>query len=468
MILIQTERPSEAEPLLRGALAQVEADAPIRPVLELNLGVALLKMERAEEALVLLDRAAKSNATNVVLLARHRADALQQLGRNDEALAAYREALKHKPHDTGVHDDMNNLLYRMERDDFLRSYDDAARQSPSVIQMPFRKGYFLMRLHRYAEALETFGAALKINPDDPGALNGYAAAAAGLGRFDEAIAFHEAAAKRDPNDINSRATFAATLLQAGDHARALRLLADNMAKAPRDQNTLAHLSLALRGTGDARDEWLMGYDSLIQVFDLEPPPGHADMAEFNRALNTQLDALHADRREYPDQTLRGGTQSRGDLFLGRLGAKDGALSHLRAQIDGAMQRFIAAMAEDGKHPFLGRKRGGFRYSGSWSSRLHDMGFHTNHIHPRGWISSCYYVAVPDAAADVKAQQGWIKFGEPEFNAHLAQPVRRTVQPKPGRLVLFPSYMWHGTVPFHADEARTTIAFDAIPVAPDGI
>jgi hypothetical protein len=33
----------------------------------------------------------------------------------------------------------------------------------------------------------------------------------------------------------------------------------------------------------------------------------------------------------------------------------------------------------------------------------------------------------------------------------------------GRLVLFPSYMWHGTVPFLSPTARTTIAFDAIPL-----
>jgi hypothetical protein len=29
-------------------------------------------------------------------------------------------------------------------------------------------------------------------------------------------------------------------------------------------------------------------------------------------------------------------------------------------------------------------------------------------------------------------------------------------------VLFPSYMWHGTIPFRSSQHRTTIAFDAIP------
>jgi len=80
----------------------------------------------------------------------------------------------------------------------------------------------------------------------------------------------------------------------------------------------------------------------------------------------------------------------------------------------------------------------------------------------GWISSCYYVAVPDAVKDESSRQGWIKFGEPSLDVALKNPIRRAIQPAPGRLVLFPSYMWHGTVPFRDKSARTTIAFDVVP------
>jgi hypothetical protein len=41
-------------------------------------------------------------------------------------------------------------------------------------------------------------------------------------------------------------------------------------------------------------------------------------------------------------------------------------------------------------------------------------------------------------------------------------IRRTIQSRPGTLVLFPSYLWHGTIPFHAEQTRTTIAFDVVP------
>ena len=101
--------------------------------------------------------------------------------------------------------------------------------------------------------------------------------------------------------------------------------------------------------------------------------------------------------------------------------------------------------------------------GCWSVRLKRGGFHVNHIHPHGWLSSAYYVAVPAETHDVAARSGWIKFGEPRFD----QPggdARHFVQPRPGRLVLFPSYMWHGTVAIQGDEPRLTIAFDAVPTS----
>jgi uncharacterized protein (TIGR02466 family) len=159
-----------------------------------------------------------------------------------------------------------------------------------------------------------------------------------------------------------------------------------------------------------------------------------------------------------DQTLRGGTQTFERLFF----AGHDLVEALRVRIEEAIARYTAQMREAPDHPLLGRRQKTFRFSGSWSSRLHDCGYHTNHIHPKGWISSCYYVAVPDVASDEQAKQGWLKLGEPNFDAHLRDPIKRVIQPKPGRLVLFPSYMWHGTVPFHSSQDRTTIAFDAVP------
>ena len=168
--------------------------------------------------------------------------------------------------------------------------------------------------------------------------------------------------------------------------------------------------------------------------------------------------MHPKTREYLNQSLRGGTQTPDQIF----GRGHALVEKIRARIDQAVERYIAGLKEDGEHPFLSRRARGFSYSGSWSSRLRDCGFHVNHVHPQGWISSCYYVSVPKAVENEKERQGWIKFGEPTFDVPLKEPIRRAIKPQPGRLVLFPSYMWHGTIPFHDTQARTTIAFDVVP------
>ena len=56
----------------------------------------------------------------------------------------------------------------------------------------------------------------------------------------------------------------------------------------------------------------------------------------------------------------------------------------------------------------------------------------------------------------------IRFGQPPFRTDPPLAAEHYERPKPGRLVLFPSYMWHGTVPFTTDEKRMTIAFDILP------
>jgi uncharacterized protein (TIGR02466 family) len=96
-------------------------------------------------------------------------------------------------------------------------------------------------------------------------------------------------------------------------------------------------------------------------------------------------------------------------------------------------------------------------------RLGPGGFHVNHVHPAGWISSACYIEVPAECGDTDRRAGWIKFGETRF-AVPGATAERFIQPRPGRLVLFPSYMWHGTTPTSGSDARMSIAFDAVPVA----
>jgi hypothetical protein len=60
-----------------------------------------------------------------------------------------------------------------------------------------------------------------------------------------------------------------------------------------------------------------------------------------------------------------------------------------------------------------------------------------------------------------APAGWIRFGQPPPELGLDLPHTAQLEPRPGRLVLFPSTMWHATVPFEEGE-RLVVAFDVRP------
>jgi tetratricopeptide (TPR) repeat protein len=384
-----------------------------------------------------------------------RAEVLHDSGRFEEALQMYRALLLRDPFNVPLHNDYNDLLYRLDRhDEFLKSFDRA----PPNRGLYLAKAAFLMHGRRHQEAGDVFAAILKREPDNKHAAAGMAAALSRLGRHDEAASLFANLVRRHPNDANLCGNAAEAAIARGDAAEALAFCEKGRVNAPDNQVCLALSSLAFRLLGDGRDEALSGYDRFIRIFDLEPPEGFPDMASFNAELNTYLDRLHRHGKEHIAQSLRGGSQTVEQVF----DAGHGLIDRLEKRIHEAVSCYIAGMEEDARHPFLSRKRESFSYSGSWSSRLADRGYHANHFHPEGWISSCYYVAVPDVVKDGHAKQGWIKFGEPDFATPLENPVRRAIAPAAGRLILFPSYMWHGTIPFHAATARTTIAFDVLP------
>jgi Tfp pilus assembly protein PilF len=208
-----------------------------------------------------------------------------------------------------------------------------------------------------------------------------------------------------------------------------------------------YLSLIWRLKNDPRAAWLDGDPPFIRVFDLSLLPDTLnDLAAYLRALHTT--------RQHPAaQSLRGGTQTEGDL-LQRI---DAPIAGLRAAILNAVRTYVDDLpAHDAGHPLLGTPRGQLLFAGSWSVRLVDQGFHIVHTHTRGWISSALYIALPTEMGTAPA--GWLELGAPPPDLRIELPPYMRVEPKPGRLVLFPSTMWHGTVPFASGE-RLTVAFD---------
>ncbi len=451
-------REKEAERILRQALTVGIRNPRQAAALEHNLGIALKQQRRFDEALSLFDMA-QAKVPDMPAVDYNRGAALQQFGRLREAVESYRKAVARNPLDMSAHQELNELLYRLGDDDnFLVSYDEASVLYPDLGNLPLQKAKFLYLRGDYPAARDHFFRACELLPDSITAQHGLAVVLTHLNEFTTALSRYEALTRMAAENGQVWRNYAQTLLAAGDAKTALGAAERALALEPDSQVALAVWGLALRVLGDPREEHMNDVEELVRVYEIAPPEGFSSIGDFNCALNLYLDSLHRDRRECIDQTLRAGTQTLDNLF----GMGHPPVELLRARTDEAVADYVARMPDDPQHPLHRRRRNAFQYAASWSSRLHDCGYHTNHVHPKGWISSAYYVAAPDAVQKPDAKEGWIKFGEPNLPFGISDAVRRSVQPRPGTLVLFPSYMWHGTVPFHSAQSRTTIAFDAVP------
>lgn len=254
-------------------------------------------------------------------------------------------------------------------------------------------------------------------------------------------------------DVVWRRSQVRVLLAARRPEHAAKAAEETLAWAGYDQELLALIGTAWRMSGDMRERWLCDHERLVRTVDL-------DVAPWIDELRGHLLALHQARHAPLRQSLRNGSQTSGNL----LGGDAPVLVRLRQALQESVRQTLVRLPEDPAHPFLCRNTRRSRFIGSWSAKLLASGRHANHFHQQGWLSSAFYVQLPPSmSGDAMDSAGCLQFGQPDEDLGLAGLApQHMVRPKVGRLALFPSYFWHGTVPFVGDTARLTVAFDAQP------
>lgn len=454
-----------AEPVLRKALAMW----PEQPSTWVDLGVVLRLSGRIGEALAAFQKAQGmlqkrgihppdlQDAINGVL-----ADA----GRTTEALAGARQLVARHPDSAPAHETLSSLLWEngaelAPDEDPLAGFRAAARAQPGnrALQLAFAR--MLLATNQAEEVLPLLHPLRQHEPGDV-VLDWFAADALdALQQREQAASLYAAAARTElgnlPEFLNAYARHAFR----ARHVDLAASCAEKLVRIdPRNQEGWSHLGTAWRLAGDEREHWLCDYDRLVGYVEIEPPPGFSNLSAFLDALTATLEAMHNTRREPLNQSVRGGTQTAGLLF----GREDALIHAAERSLRLAVERWLRTLPNDAAHPFLARRQRSVNFVGSWSVRLKSSGHHANHIHPKGWASSAFYVALPDNVLDPDddSRAGWIQFGQPLEDLGLGLPPRRVIQPRPGHLALFPSYLWHGTVPFDGTDSRLTVAFDMQP------
>ncbi len=428
---------------------------PDHPPTRLSLGVAYRLNNQPAKALEHYHYL-QSLGINAFELFQNMGNAHSDLGEFAEALNCYRQVLALNPEYVDAHRNISDIEWSLgHRDALVASYDDAARIGINTSELNMAKAETLLAAEQADEALvclKEFSAS-----ESAARLALEASCLTAKGDFAEAIVRHEQAQQSDDSDSTLWAThFGMTLLQAGDAERARTVLEPLVAQQPLNQLARSHLTLALRMTGDPSAKGMTDYKNLVRTYTIATPDGYGSLEEFNAALLDVLQALHTSKYHPYQQTLRGGTQTQGNLF----GRGIPEVEQLANAVSDCVRQHLAHLKTI-ELPFPDFPTpADFAFNASWSVRLQAQGFHNMHMHPMGWYSSAYYVDLPPGVDD-NSDAGWLKFGQPNFPSDLEPELK--VKPVAGNLTLFPSYLWHGTVPFEDTHPRTTVAFDVVPV-----
>jgi len=387
-----------------------------------------------------------------------RARALQGLGRFDDAERAYRQCLLRRPNSADAHAELSQLIWVRTEDESLacQMLDEARGSWPADADLARARSKFLDSIGDRDRAYRVLADTAARPGVDP-MLHADATLMAMWVDGAKAVDHARLAMKVNPEHGAAIAALCQAYLATGEAALALPLAEDLRRRWPLDQFAINLVGMCWRLLGDARYRELYDYDRLVRHGPIDTPQGWTSLEAYLADLKVSLEGLHRLRGHPIGQSLRNGTQT--PQSLDRI--QDPAIMAFFNAIDLSVQTYLASLERDGMA--LGRPyaRGGrCRVDKAWSIRLRPGGFHVSHIHPKGWISSACHISLPPAIES--GHEGWLGFGEPGLPTSPALPAEHFVKPEPGHIALFPSYMWHGTVPFSGEGERLGIALDLLP------
>ena len=457
-LFARTGRLAEARELYRTVLA---AKPDHRDALK-AAALAAFRLDAMDEAAAYLHRAIALDAGDA---GAHNdlGNVLLATGRVDAALAAYRRAVEIDPERAETHVNLGQALrVKGDLDGAAEALARAAALRPGHAGTMLRIGLVHHAKGDLDKAEQTFLQVLAIEPQNAEACFGLANVVYAQGRLEDAVAAYGQAATLRADILDAsfevgKPRHVHAHLDRADPGAALKACDDLLARQPGQSGALAMKAVALWEAGEKdQARSLLDFDGLLRQERCAPPASFADMATFNAALAAHVRG-HPTLRAAPESYSMERGQNTGELLPG-----NGAATAFGGLVEQAVDRYRDALPQDAGHPFLADIPRQVRIT-AWGVILDEGAYQVPHIHPSAWLSGVYYVALPPTlGADDDGTAGWIEFGRPYWDFRIRkEPETRLIEPEEGLMLLFPSYMFHRTLPFSGPGERISIAFDVL-------
>ncbi len=334
---------------------------------------------------------------------------------------------------------------------------DALARFPDSAELHAMQGLLLAKQDALEEALSEVEIALALMQGDSLLQNLRFDLLVRLKRWDAAQAMLSEIARLDPFH------YALTLVQISLLPAATRIpdtlnLCDAvLAESPGHTNATYFKALSLAQLGraeEARD--LIRLEHNVTICHPPVPSCWPDREAFCTALKAELK-----RNPTITGTQRGKSHRNAERIVEIQQPDAPAVEALIGLIRRAVDDFGIRLQSDVR---VGRARPAVARLDIWATNYSSGGYEASHHHPSGWLSGVYYVSATRAPA-ADTYSGPLIMGALDPKVYSGEPPWGTlpVEPAPGRLVLFPSWIPHASAPGGFEGERISVAFDVIPV-----
>ena len=417
-----------------------------------SLGSLLLQIKRFDLAKPLLEKAIEIDP-NYVNAHNNLGLMFKELGEPQKAISCYEKAIQIDPNFSIAHNNLGTLLEELgELQKAISCYEKAIQIDPNYVNAHNNLGITFMELEEYQKAISCYEKAIQIDPNFADAHNNLGVIFLELEEYQKATSCFEKAVEINPSHINALHNLLRFLYKMDDKSIFFKKLDDRIKQGEIN---------ALIGSLSSRSEIKYGIkrpnpfceDPLKYVFKTNLTERYDFKNIFVKGVkNIIKDDMVPRRRQ---DLITNGYQTAGNLFAQKNDFIDKIKNIIHLEIEKYQIHF-----KDSKEGLIKSWPTTYNLNG-WIVSMKSGGKLSAHMHEKGWVSGSVYINVPPK---LKTNSGnlVVCIDDEKHTTRKNINQKKIIDVVTGSLCLFPSSLYHYTIPFEAEEKRIVLAFDVMP------
>ncbi len=446
-----------------------------------NYGIILKNLGKLQEAEFLLRKAIKIKP-DYAIAHSNLGNILNDLGKLQEAELSQRKAIELNPGFAKAHSNLGVVLKDLGKfKEAELSQRKAIELNPNFAKAHSNLGEVLKGLGRLKEAELSHRKAIELNPDLAEAHYNLGTVLSDLGKREEAMRNWIKATEIKPKDEKLIIDLAHNLCYRGKYELALKYLSKNESKSVQSLSLGCLLSLnrenefnekykelSEKNTCNANIGGIAEHANIIYRKKYESPfCNEAIKYVFKEKITEESFSTHhlnelisynkISKKEHRDQgLLTNGIQTSGNLFF----LDYPFIKEIKKALEIKIEKYKQKFKYSGQG-FINNWPENYELR-SWMISMKTGGFLKSHNHEYGWITGSFYLQIPKYNNN-NNNSGNIAFSYqgPRYPSK-DQDFKLTIKKIETRdICIFPSSLFHHTIPFESSEERVCFVFDLV-------